>query len=278
MKKIDMRIRPPYKSLLSMSLYTRPEQLEPLLTRNGCRYPESAVRQSMELLIKEMDENEIEMGIVPIRYSDGVSNDDLVELIKEYPGRFIGMAGLNPLEGVAASYQIIDDYVNHGPCSGVVMELAFLKEPMHSDDPRIFPIYEKCEREGIPVYLQWGGMLSPNMDFYNPKDIERVAVLYPRLTLILAHGGWPYVTQMSYLCFNHENIYLCPDAYMTSSTPGYEGYVTGARGMLRDRLCFSTAYPLARLDDTIEKYMEHGLPEEIMEDIFYNNAKRALGL
>ncbi len=73
------------------------------------------------------------------------------------------------------------------------MELPFCKNgPLHVDDPILTPIYEKCEMEQIPVYLQWGGLFAPDLGLYNPVELDHVAVKYPKMTIICGHAGWPF--------------------------------------------------------------------------------------
>ena len=54
------------------------------------------------------------------------------------------------------------------------------------------------------------------------------------------------------------------------------------RGMQRvvpsDRVMFGTDYPVKNPDEEIERFMKIDLTEKEREDIFYNNAKRFLGI
>ena len=276
---IDMRLRPPYKSICNMGLYTAQEHIVPVMHKNGGRLAPSAHEKSMPLLLEEMDQAGITMGVVPIRTADGVSNDDLVQLIADYPGRFVGMAGVDPTDGILKAFDTSDTYVHNGPCKGIVMELPFCKKgPLHCNDRYLWAIYEKCEAEQVPVMLQWGGMFAPDLKLYDPTELDKVAVSFPRMTIIAAHAGWPFMTEIIQVAFCRNNVYLAPDTYMTPNTPGFQDYVRAAKNMLSERICFSTAYPLATIADTKKSYLELGLSGDILENIFCNNAVRALHL
>ena len=276
---IDMRLRPPYKSIMKMNFFETPQFIAPLVEKNGGHMPLSCFEKSMDMLIQEMDEAGIDMGVVPIRTSQGVRNEDLLDLLQEYPDRFIGMAGVDPTEGLLKALDTIDEYVLNGPCKGIVMELPFCTGgPVHVDDPMLTVIYEKCERDRVPVYLQWGGLFAPDLGLYDPIELDHVAAKYPKMTIICGHAGWPYVTQMCQICICRQNVYLAPDTYMTPNTPGYEDYVIAAKNMLSDRICFSTAYPLATIAETKKSFDELPVSDEIKDNIFCNNAKRALNL
>ena len=276
---IDMRLRPPYKSFTNMSFFQMPEYIAATVQKNGGNMPPSCFAKSMDLLLAEMAEADVDMGVVPVPTSNGVLNEDLLDLLSQYPDKFIGMAGIDPTEGLLEALTHMDRYVVNGPCQGIVMELPFCKNgPVHVDDPMLSPIYEKCQKDHIPLYLQWGGLYAPDLDLYNPIRLDHVAVKYPDMTIICGHAGWPFVTEICMVAFNRGNIYLAPDTYMTPNTPGSEGYVTAARNMLSERICFSSAYPLATIAETKAAYEGLGLAEEIMENIFCANAKRALHL
>lgn len=276
---IDMRLRPPYKSITNMNFFKTPEFIAPAVRKNGGNMPPSCFAKSMDLLLQEMQEAGVDMGVVPVRTADGVANDDVLHLLDDYPNKFIGMAGVDPTEGLDASLAVIKKYAIDGPCAGIVMELPFCKKgPVMVDDPMLAPIYETCEKERLPVYLQWGGLFAPDLELYNPVHLDHVAVKYPQMTLICGHAGWPYVTETCMVAFNRGNVYLAPDTYMTANTPGYEGYVTAAKNMLSDKICFSSAYPLATIAEIKAHYEALGLSAEVMQNIFCDNAKRALHL
>ena len=276
---IDMRLRPPYKSITKMNFFETPEFISGLVVKNGGHMPPSCFEKSMDMLIDEMDEAGVDIGVVPIRTSQGVLNDDVISLMEEYPGRFVGMAGVDPTDGILESLEVVEKYVVNGPCAGIVMELPFCKKgPLHVDDPMLTAIYEKCEEKNVPVYLQWGGLFAPDLGLYNPVELDHVAAKYPKMTIICGHAGWPFVTEICQIAICRGNVYLAPDTYMTPNTPGYEGYVTAAKNMLSERICFSTAYPLATIAETKASYDAFDLPNDVKENIFCNNAKLAIGL
>ena len=105
MKIFDMRLRPPFGSI-ARGMFGNPgrELFEPeaFAPRFGMTIAESARLYSMELFIREMDEAGICAGAVLIRKSTGMDNHDLEKLHQQYPGRFIGVAGIDPQDGEAA--------------------------------------------------------------------------------------------------------------------------------------------------------------------------------
>lgn len=102
LKAIDWRLRPPFKSFKESYLYN--EDLRPTA-------PVAALEFDMDKMIEEMDGAGIEVGVVPMRV--GNDNNDIAELKKLYPGRFAGLAHIDPWDGKKA-LEDIDLYVGEG--------------------------------------------------------------------------------------------------------------------------------------------------------------------
>jgi len=147
---------------------------------------------------------------------------------------------------------------------------------MHGNDPRIFPVYELCEQEHIPILLQYGGAVNP-LEFFTPQDIDDIMLRFPKLKLAITHGGWPQVMAFCQLAYKHEGLYLIPDAYFTKY-PGSSEYVQAANYILQDKIMFASLYPGVPVEEAIENYKKSGLFEDVLPKIFYDNAARFLGL
>lgn len=100
---IDFRVRPPYKTNLTTSLYNKPapssDPTKQSIFLIGKERVPSAEARSIELFMQEMDETETERAVIMGRKADdygSVDNDEIDELARAYPGRFIPFAGVNP--------------------------------------------------------------------------------------------------------------------------------------------------------------------------------------
>lgn len=277
MKIIDMRLRPPFSKFLEGFLFSIPEFAEQYATRLQMSHPESAKKKSMELCIKEMDEAGITYGVVPGRKCFGMDNQDLITLMEDYPNRFITLAGIDPLEGAGACVQEIDRFVINGPCTGITIEPGFCAEPLCPDDKRIYPIYEKCQAANIPVLIAYGGLCHPAIRYFKPETIDNVAGDFPGMRMILGHGGFPWVTEMCWIAIQRPNVYLSPDLYIMHG-PGHQDYIALANTLAPDKVVFGSAYPITAMKDAAEWHLNCGIRADILPDVMYNNAARALGL
>lgn len=270
MRAIDMRLRPPYKSYRD-NLYDGMAGMEAMAAKRRVHVAESAKQMSMDLLIKEMEESDV-IGVAPVRKIAAGKNDDMVDLIQDYPDRFIGIANIDPLNTKEA-FAEIDQYVLNGPAKGVIIEHAWSanKEHWFVNDQRAYDVYERLEQYNIPVLFSFGGRGVKNQEYYNPKYIDELAFTFPKLKMALCHGGWPYVVQACHAAVQHNNVYLSPDVYMMRFTAGYQDYVTAANYQLQDKIMFGTAYPVMSLKDGIAQF-EAILEPDILEKVLYKNA------
>lgn len=271
---IDFRVRPPYKSLGQGALWNI-ERRKWFAHKFGQGISPSIEQLSMELLIKEMNEAGIDKGVVQIRLSIGMQNADLMDLLREYPDRFIGMIGVDPWQKEQAIEEI-DRYILNGVAAGIIIEHGFCQPLVTADDAENYPIYDYCQHHNIPVTLSFGGFLGPKVDHNAPPMIDKVAADFPDLTIILAHGGWPYVQEMAHIAFNHKNLYLSPDIYAVN-VPGSADYLAAMNYFVPEKMIFGSAYPVIAMKDMVNYYAEHLLPE-VYDQVMYQNAAKILKL
>jgi predicted TIM-barrel fold metal-dependent hydrolase len=77
--------------------------------------------------------------------------------------------------------------------------------------PGLKEIYEACERLQVPVIFHTGTSVFPRARnrFGEPLLVEDVAIDFPKLTVVLAHGGRPlWMEQAMFLTRRFPNVYL----------------------------------------------------------------------
>ncbi|AGA69290.1 putative TIM-barrel fold metal-dependent hydrolase [Desulfitobacterium dichloroeliminans LMG P-21439] len=269
-KIIDWRLRPPFGSFLKNKIFNDPN------FSAAPTYPESARQFSMDLLINEMNECGVEIGMVPFR--KGQDQGDIGNLLDAYSERFQCMAHIDPY--AENPIKDIDDLIVEGRAKCAIIEPGqyFIKKPVPANDKILYPIYEKCQAENIVLTITFGGLYCEELELYNPIFIDKVAKDFPHLKMVLTHGGWPYTTEICHVAYQRANVYLSPDCYFTALHPGYQSYVTAANNVLQDKFIFGSVYPGYSLAVCIDNFVNIGVKPEILPKIFYHNAAKLLGL
>lgn len=275
---IDTKCRPPFEDLTNSYVFD-------ISTRQRCAYrfnmelPLSLLENSMELFIEEMDRNHVSQALVPIRRFSGtcgdtthaLENDTLFNLIAAYPERFLGIPDIDPIGGQDALSEI-QQFVDNPNICGISLEPGY--QFINVDDARTYPIYNLCQKHHLPIFLSFGGRCQRKLDNLQPTALDRILSDFPDLTIIVAHGGWPYVQEMMWNGLLHKNLYLMPDIYMIN-IPGSTDFIDAANTLLQDQIVFGSAYPCVSYDYVIP-YLKSKLSENVIDKILFKNAKKAL--
>jgi len=275
---IDFRLRPPVGGFLGTLMYSAGERRDGFTRTVGFTPSPAAQQQSMDLLLKEMDEAGVDRGVVVGRLAGvlgSVSNGDVAQIVAEHPGRFIGAASLDPTSRKGAC-----DTITQALKDGfklVNIEPGSYPVPMYADDRRLYPIYAHCEDLGVPVIMMVGGTAGPDLSYSDPIRTDRVLADFPQLPVVVAHGGWPWVNEILHVAFRRPNLYLSPDMYF-SRMPGWEEYVKAADGFLADRMLYASSFPFCPVKDYKQWFEALPIRPDNLRKVMGGNARRLLGL
>jgi predicted TIM-barrel fold metal-dependent hydrolase len=275
---IDFRLRPPLMGFLDMVMYSAAERRDRITRQHGMEPAESAQKKSMDLLLSDMNEAGVTTGVVMGRYSGlygSVSNQDVADIVKAYPGRFVGIGSIDPSNRRAAIRQI-DEALSLG-LKGINLEPGAYSQPLYADDRRLYPIYAYCEDRQVPVTVMAGGSAGPDLSYTNPVHIDRVAADFPDLRIAISHGAWPWVQEILHVAFRRPNVYISPDQYLCNM-PGMNDYLTAANGYLADRFLYASSYPFISVKGYADWFRKLPIRPELLDQIMYGNAARFLGL
>jgi predicted TIM-barrel fold metal-dependent hydrolase len=282
---IDFRVQPPFRSFLGIHFYRPRPEVEDPVTGNafaiGRRTSRAFTEGSIEMFVREMDEAGIDVAVIMgQRCADrwgSASNDDIGELIRRYPGRFAGFAGIDPREDGAVAE--IERGVRTLGCRGIAILPGWSDPPLRDDDPAVYPLYETALALGVPVMITSSHFIGPDMGYAMPEHIQRVALDFPKLTIIVGHACWPWTTQACALAMRCTNVYLMPEFYMyMPGMPGARDYVDAANSFLSHRMLYSSCFPSRPLDQALENFRSLPIAPQHHENLLWRNGARLLGL
>jgi uncharacterized protein len=166
-----------------------------------------------EKLIEAMDEAGIDKSVIfGVDWAYGVTgepkvsnreqNKYLAEYAKEYEGRFIPLAALDPRrpDVIRQATEAIEEW---GMKGFKLMPSAGFKP----NDPLCFPFYEKCAEWGVPIMFHSGG-LEFNWEYSSPNLIASAAEEFPEVKMIMAHAGLESWEQCRLACAALPNVYM----------------------------------------------------------------------
>lgn len=136
-----------------------------------------------------------------------VHNASVAAVAARYPDRFLPFAGADILAGDSAVDEFERWVVEHG-FRGLSLRPFMIGRP--ASDPAYFPCYAKCVELGVPVSIHTSADWTRTRlsDLGHPRHIDDVACRFPELTILMSHGGYPWVLQACLIAWKHPNVYL----------------------------------------------------------------------
>jgi predicted TIM-barrel fold metal-dependent hydrolase len=212
-----------------------------------------------------------------------VANDKVADIVQRFPGRFIGFAGIEPHKG-AAAVEELDRCIGELGLKAVAMR-PFM-HGIYANDPKYFPIYERCEELGVPVWLHTSANWTTKrrIDYGRPLYLDDVCIAFPMLRVIAGHGGWPWVNELVALAWKHEHLYLDLSAhrprYLTKQGSGWEMLLHFGNTTIQDKVLFGSDWLNlgVHIATVIEEIRSLPLKPDVLEKWLRTNAERVFGL
>src|SRR3989442_15381676 len=113
----------------------------------------------------------------------GASNDEVAELLRDYPDRFIGLARISALHGMRGVREL-EFRVREQKF--VALGVSALVDGIAASDRRFYPLYAKAVELGIPtrIYSSMNSATDGPYDLGHPRHLDQVAIDFPELTII----------------------------------------------------------------------------------------------
>lgn len=234
-------------------------------------------------LLRQMDADGIErVGLINYVSPDVMGftsevNEWMVKYASAEPSRLIPFGSVHPkyTDDVAGETQRI-----------IEMGVRALKvHPPHQvlrandylfEHPKLADLYRQAEAAGIPVTIHTGTSVFPGARsrLGDPMDVDDVAVDFPKLKILLAHGGRPLWMEAAFFVVRrHPNVYLevsgIPPAKLLEYFPRLEE--------IAHKTIWGTDWPspgIKSMRQNVDQFLQLPLPDAAKKAILYENALR----
>jgi predicted TIM-barrel fold metal-dependent hydrolase len=212
----------------------------------------------------------------------GSSNDEVAELLADYPDRFIGLARISGLHGMRGvrelEYRVREQKF-------AALGVSALVDGIPASDRRYYPLYAKAVELDIPVriYSSMNYATDRPYDLGHPRHLDQVAIDFPELTLIGGLGGWPWVNEMVALVRRHPKLHLDTSAhrakYLGQRGSGWEMLMQFGNTLIQDKVLVGLSAGLVGQshETLIQEYLDLPLKDTVKEKWLYRNAARVFG-
>ena len=212
-----------------------------------------------------------------------IGNDYVASVAQRYSDQFIGFASVDPWKGKMA-VQELERSVKELGLRGLKLHPS--AQAFFANDPRFYPLWEKCTELDIPVLFHSGqtglGARQPGgggikLKYCQPIPyFDDVAADYPSLTLILAHPAVPWQEEQLSVALHKQNVYID----LSGWSPKYfrPMLVQYMQSLLKDKVLFGSDYPVLMPERWLKDFEQLELKDEVRQKILLDNARKILNL
>ncbi|MGD9598512.1 MAG: amidohydrolase family protein [Steroidobacteraceae bacterium] len=198
--------------------------------------------------------------------------------VEKYPGRFYGLAGVDPYEGMNGVRALEDAVRNMGFIGAHLYPHWYDLPPDHA---KYYPFYAKCCELGVPIQMQVGQSMvyakeQPMRSVGRPILLDGIACDFPELKLIGIHVGIPWTDEMIAMAWKHANVYIGSDAHSPKFWP--QSFVNYIDSYGQDKVLFGTDFPVLGFRRTMDEVLALGLRPDPLRKFLRDNALRVYGI
>lgn len=213
----------------------------------------------------------------------GATNDEVAQLLADYPDRFLGLARISGLRGMRGVREL-EFRVREQKFAA--LGVSALVDGIPASDRRYYPLYAKACELDIPVriYSSMNYATDRPYDLGHPRHLDQVAIDFPELTVIGGLGGWPWVNEMVALVRRHPKLHLDTSAhrakYLGQRGSGWEMLMQFGNTLIQDKVLVGLSAGLVSQphETLIQEYMALPLKDTVKEKWLYRNAARVFRL
>ena len=160
----------------------------------------------------------------------------------------------------------------HGPHQG------FSPNDYLDSKPTLAKVYAMAEEAGVPVMFHTGTSIFPGArsKYGHPMTIDDIALDFPELKIIMAHGGRPlWMAEAFFLLRRHSHVYMdisgIPPKHLLRYFPRIEE--------VADKTMFGTDWPspgIPGMAINAKQFRQLSISDETKRKILYDTADRLL--
>ncbi|MGB7159990.1 MAG: amidohydrolase family protein [Tepidisphaeraceae bacterium] len=215
-----------------------------------------------------------------------IPNRYVADYVARYPQKLIGFAGIDPTEqGAAGEVRFAkDDLLLRG------ITISPANQDFHPTDSRAMKVYEAAEAHGMPIIVHPSGRFTEQskLEYGRPYLLDEVARSFPKLRLVIAQMGQPWVDETICMLGKHDNVFADVSGLLSRPWDGYNALVSAHQYGVIDKLLFGSDFPYTNATECIEtlysiNQLAQGtnlpvVPREALRGIVERDAINLLGL
>lgn len=244
-----------------------------------------AIMREPATLLGIMDEEGIDrVGLINypspnIMGFTAATNDFAARYAEADPRRLLPYGGVDPLTSRDAAgdvrhlVEIGARVVKIHPC-----HMGFAANAYTEGLSALAEVYRACEDAGLPVMVHTGTSIFPGArsKYGNPMELDDIAIDFPDLTLVMAHGGRPlFMAEAFFILRRHKRVWLDVSGIPPRSLPEYFPRLAE----LSDRVLWGTDWPSPGVESmrrNVDQFLALPYPDALKRAALETNPTRLL--
>ena len=215
-----------------------------------------------------------------------IPNQFVADYVRRDPQKLIGFAGIDPTErGAVQDLRIAK---NEMLLRGVTISPA--SQDFHPTDTRAMRLFAEAEALAMPILVHPVGQFTEQskLEFARPYLLDEVARSFPRLPIIIAQLGQPWIDETICLLGKHSNVFADVSGLLSRPWQAYNALISAHQYGVIDKLLFGSDFPYTSAGECIEalyslNQMAQGtqlpvVPREALRGIVERDTLTLLGL
>lgn len=215
-----------------------------------------------------------------------VPNEYVAAYVGRHPEKLIGFCSVDPNDPDAVEQ--LDHAVKTLGLRG--LKVGPIYQNIHPQDERFLALMARAEALGVPVLIHQGTTFCSNvsLELANPILLQPIALKFPKLRMLIAHMGHPWIAETLVLIRKHPHFYSDISALYYRPWQFYNALVLAMEYGVLDKLLFGTDYPfttpastiaaLKKVNDLAAGTNMPRIPEAKIEEMIHRNSLPLLGL
>jgi uncharacterized protein len=204
-----------------------------------------------------------------------VRTERVLELAASAPDLYVPFASVDPNTDTDAA-QLLRSFLAAG-ARGLKLYPSY--QFFYPDERRVYPLYEACCEYDVPLLLHIGSSVIPGtrLKYCDPLRLDDVAVDFPSLRIVMAHGGRGFwYDACAFLARHYENVYIDVAGLIPARLPEHYPRLD----QLAHKLIFGSDWPAMPRSPgaNAQAIAQLGLPPEVLRRVLYDNAATLLGI
>lgn len=179
-----------------------------------------------------------------------IPNEYVAGYVNQHPEKLIGFCSVDPNDDDAVEQ--LDYAILRLGLRG--LKLGPIYQNVHPSDSGIMKVFKRAEELDIPILIHQGTTFCCNvsLEVANPVLLQPIALQFPKLRIVIAHMGHPWIGETLSLIRKHPPLFADISALYYRPWQFYNALVLAMEYGVLHKLLFGSDYPVTTPASTIE--------------------------